>query len=275
MADAMVPSISPQGLFDAMVEAQLPPRLCATVDGFCLHAARTVAAADRMGLERLCRYGLRAPFSHERLSLLPDGRVLYRLRRPWPTPAGISELVLDPVKFLRRLCALIPRPYANLVRYHGVFANRSRDRARLPHPAPVVSSFDPPPWLAPVEPPSSDPSAPPKKPRRSPWARLLRRVLHVEALACARCGAPMLVLAFITDPRVVKTILDHLRLPSTDPPRAPARLSQKQVEMFADRPPEDLRDETFAPPPASFLAHTLIPLHNRTPRPRPAPSNGP
>jgi hypothetical protein len=171
MAEAVVPSISPQGLFDSLAEAQPPPGLCANVEGFCLHAARTVAAADRIGLERLCRYGLRAPFSHQRLSLLPDGRVLYRLRRPWPTPAGISELVLDPVKFLRRLCALIPRPYANMVRYHGVFANRSRDRARLPPPPPAASSFDLPPSLAPVETPPLDTYPPPQKPRRSRWAR--------------------------------------------------------------------------------------------------------
>jgi hypothetical protein len=241
---------SPQGLFDSLAEAQPPPGLCANVEGFCLHAARTVAAADRIGLERLCRYGLRAPFSHQRLSLLPDGRVLYRLRRPWPTPAGISELVLDPVKFLRRLCALIPRPYANMVRYHGVFANRSRDRARLPPPPPVASSFELPPSLAPVEPPSSDPS-PPTKPRRGLWAQLLRRVLEVDALACARCGAPMVVLAFITDPGVVKKILDHLRLPSTEPPRAPARLSQQQVEMFEERFEEELLDVPFAPTPSS------------------------
>jgi hypothetical protein len=56
-------------------------------------------------------------------------------------------------------------------------------------------------------------------------------------------------LAFITDPRVVRKILDHLHLPSTDLPRAPARLSQKHVEMFADRPAQELGDETLAPPP--------------------------
>ena len=32
--------------------------------------------------------------------LLDDGRVRYRLKRPWPRPGGITELVLDPVDFL-------------------------------------------------------------------------------------------------------------------------------------------------------------------------------
>jgi hypothetical protein len=39
--------------------------LCDAADGFTLHAARTVPAHDREGLEQLCRYGLRPPFSND------------------------------------------------------------------------------------------------------------------------------------------------------------------------------------------------------------------
>ena len=42
--------------------------LCASVAGFSLHAAQAVPAFDREALERLLRYGLRAPFSQQRLS---------------------------------------------------------------------------------------------------------------------------------------------------------------------------------------------------------------
>jgi hypothetical protein len=100
-------------------------RRCAEVDGFSLHAGVAVAAEDRAGLERLCRYGLRPSFALERLSLLDDGRVRYRLKRPWPRPGGITELVLDPVDFMARLTALIPAPRVNMCRYHGVFAPAS------------------------------------------------------------------------------------------------------------------------------------------------------
>ena len=82
------------------------------MDGFSLHAARTVEADDREGLERLCRYGLRSPLSLERLSVDSEGRVQYmaelsgrssartkpmpfgyRLRKPWFD--GRTEIVFD------------------------------------------------------------------------------------------------------------------------------------------------------------------------------------
>lgn len=106
-----------------------PKPLCAKVDGFSLHAFRTVAPEDRAGLEQLCRYGLRAPFALDRISIAPDGNVLYQLHRPWPKPDSTrTHLTFEPVAFLRRqflwrcLAALVPSPYQNLVRYHGVFA---------------------------------------------------------------------------------------------------------------------------------------------------------
>ncbi len=94
--------------------------LCASVAGFSLHAAQFVPAQDREALERLCRYGLRAPFSQERLSLRPDGMVVYRPRRPWPNAQGSTYLILEPLDFLRRLAALISYPYSHQVRYHGL-----------------------------------------------------------------------------------------------------------------------------------------------------------
>ena len=86
----------------------------------------------------LCRYTLRSSFSLQRLSVRSDGKVCYRLKRPWPTAGGATELVLDPLDFLRRLARLIPAPRVNLVRYGGAFSPNSalRDRIipRLPKP---------------------------------------------------------------------------------------------------------------------------------------------
>jgi hypothetical protein len=239
--------------------------LCSRVGGFSLHAARLVEAHDRRGLERLCRYGLRAPLALDRLSLDPDGKVRYQL--PKPGPRGQTEVVLEPLAFMRRLAALIPRPYANSVRYHGVFANRSRYRPLLPRPPTpptpaaspgiaeplrVTEPAAPPPQASASEPPqqSASPEAPdpiddeplPIRPRRLSWAQLLARVLDVRALTCPRCGAAMVVLAFITDPPVVKRILEHLGLPTSLPRLSPARsplAEQRELDLIDEAPPDD------------------------------------
>ena len=168
--------------------------------------------------------------------------MLYHLRRPWPNAQGASWLVLQPTDFLRRLAALVPAPYANLVRYHGVFAGRSRWRARLPKPpardAGAIAEPLPQPQLEPENEPENRPTPvdlesatpppaplpdPPTRHRRGlPWAKLLRRVLGIDALTCPRCAAPMVVLALISDPDVVRKILLHLELPAEVPPLEPA-----------------------------------------------------
>jgi hypothetical protein len=226
----------------ALDEAE-PPQpaspLCARVAGFTLHAAQSVGAGDRAGLERLCRYGLRSPFSQERLSVREDGCVVYELRRAWPRPGGVTSLVLEPHAFLRRLAALTPSPYSHMVRYHGVFANRARLRGRLPAPPPAAGEAFPPEPATSVPPvaavssplststapsPGDDASSPARRSRRRvPWAELLRRVFFVDALRCSRCAMPMVVLAFLTEPAVVTRILAHLGLPVEAPAIAPAR----------------------------------------------------
>jgi hypothetical protein len=120
----------------------LAEQLCTAAGGFSLHVARTVEPHDREGLEALCRYGLRAPFSQRRLSVLPNGKVRYELAQPWPNPSGVTELIMEPVQLLKRLAVLLPAPYQNLTRYHGVFANRSRFRPLLPLPPEATGSRD-------------------------------------------------------------------------------------------------------------------------------------
>ena len=137
----LLPSSSEDELFDETSDKTLMP--CRTakrsmrMQGFSLHANTAVAADNRLGLEKLCRYGMRPPFAHERLSLTERGLVRLKLRRPWPTPDGASCLTFEPVEFLRRLAAIIPPPFAHLIRYHGLFAPRARDRDLLPA-APVT-----------------------------------------------------------------------------------------------------------------------------------------
>jgi hypothetical protein len=91
--------------------------------GFNLHAGVRIEAHDRVGREKLLRYCTRAPLSLERLSMTRDGRVAYKLQRPWRR--GETHRVMDPVELLARLSALIPPPRHPLLRFHGVLGPHS------------------------------------------------------------------------------------------------------------------------------------------------------
>jgi hypothetical protein len=117
-------------------------RLRAWWEGFSLRAGVVIADHDREALERLCRYGTRPAFAHERLAWTADGQIAYRLKRPWPD--GRTELVLPPVAFLRRLCGIIPPLRRHLVRYAGVFGPASKARAQLRALVPARGGEPPP-----------------------------------------------------------------------------------------------------------------------------------
>ena len=45
---------------------------------------------------------------------------------------------------------------------------------------------------------------------RRGWAQLIRRVYEIDPLVCPRCRGVMRVVAFITESRVIRRILEHL-----------------------------------------------------------------
>lgn len=87
-----------------------------------IHAAVGVPASDREGRERLLRYCARARLSLERLAVLPNGRLAYRIKAP---RGKQTHRVLTPLQFLARLRAhpAFPSSPDPLIRFHGVFAS--------------------------------------------------------------------------------------------------------------------------------------------------------
>ena len=47
-------------------------------------------------------------------------RLHYELKTPWRN--GTTQVIFEPLDFVARLVALVPKPRVNLTRFHGVFA---------------------------------------------------------------------------------------------------------------------------------------------------------
>ena len=209
---------------DAKPTVRGAERLRAWHEGFSLHAGVVIADHDRDALERLCRYGARPAFAQDRLAWTDDGRIAYKLKRPWPD--GRTELVMPPVAFLRRLCGIIPPPRRHLVTYSGIFGPAAKHRAKLRALVPACDDA--------VASPCSPTAAPRTRAGRLPWADLLRRVFADDVLQCA-CGGRRSVIAVVTDPIVARTLLLVLDLPHERSAFAPAR-DPPQVELAWDDP---------------------------------------
>jgi hypothetical protein len=215
--------------------------LSAFIEGFSLHAATRVMASDRRGLWRLCAYGARGAVASSRLSELPDGRFAYDMKRPLPD--GRRKLVMTGVELLEKLVPLIPPTYANLTRFHGVFAPTSRLRDKVvPRPPSTIDGAEPPaePQVSTTSPPPSSPAASTKStkstsvpsPYRLDWAALLKRVFGVDVLKCSRCQGKMRLIACIEEPDVAKKILEHLGLRAEPLPTLRAQAPPVALELF-------------------------------------------
>jgi hypothetical protein len=168
------------------------------VTGFSLHAGVAAKAHQRDKLERLCRYIARPAVSEKRLSLTPNGNVRYQLKTPYRD--GTTHVIFEPMDFIARLAALVPKPRVNLTRFHGVFAPNSKLRAQI----------------TPAQRGNGKKASAPDEQDPTPchvsmtWARRLKRVFSIDIETCIQCGGAVKIIACIEDPGVIKKILDHL-----------------------------------------------------------------
>jgi hypothetical protein len=178
------------------------------VAGFSLHAGVAARVDERKKLERLCRYISRPAVSEKRLSRTPNGNVRYQLKTPYRD--GTTHVIFEPLDFIARLAALVPKPRVNLTRYHGVFAPHSKHRALVTKAArgkgakPEVS----------VE---GHEKTPAERRAAMTWAQRLKRVFHIDIETCRSCGGAVRIIACIEDPAVIKKILAHLEKKGTAP----------------------------------------------------------
>jgi hypothetical protein len=190
-------------------------REVAESSGFSLHAGIAAKINQRDKLEHLARYVSRPPVATGRLSLTEGGRVRLALKTPYRD--GTTHVIFEPEDFMARLVALVPKPRANLTRYHGVFAPASPDRARVVPGTRAAAAGKA------VE--SSEPSTTDRQ-RSLTWAQRFKRVFAIDIEVCRRCGGKLRVIASIEEPNVIERILEHLgcsteSADSANPSRAP------------------------------------------------------
>jgi hypothetical protein len=256
---------------DFQKDGKKPVPCCASVEGFSVHAGVCVPARDRIRLERLVRYAARPPLSNERLSLLPDGRLRYKLKRRWSD--GTKAVIYEPMELMERLAALVSPPRFNVTRYFGVLAPASTIRPLIVpedktsispthsgcpakigilktdsvlSPASTIRSLIVPEDKTTIAPVHSCCPAEVETPKtdsvktngkrgiqpRNCWAQLMMRVFEVDVLSCPRCGGRMRVLCAINSQPAIQKILACLGLPTRAPPIAPAISDEDEFYQY-------------------------------------------
>ena len=205
------------------LDAFQSPR-CAMVSGFNVHANVFIEARDRLRLERLCRYAGRPAVATERLTTLPDGRLLYRLKRPWRD--GTSAVIFERLDFIAKLAVLVPAPRVHLTRYHGVLGpaaawrpliipttNETASEISLsPAPSPQPSTM---PAVDGEPAPHALPSA---RYRNHTWSELMKRVFRVTTQRDTCVSAKRNIA--LNPPPVRKSCLESAARPACGPAAA-------------------------------------------------------
>ena len=191
----------------AREESSNHPRL-ARANGFSLHAGVAANAHQRHKLERLCRYIARPAVSTERMALTQQGNIRYTLKTPYRD--GTTHIVLEPLDFIARLAALVPKPRVNLTRFHGVFAPNSALRKQVTSKASCNRAAQ-----------SDELKSPAQSRAAMTWAQRLKRVFNIDIQTCSQCGGNVRVIACIEDPAVIKKILEHLEQRTESVKRTP------------------------------------------------------
>lgn len=178
---------------------------------------------DPGAAERLVRYVMRSPVSQERLDFDGEmGEVRIRAKAGADDGAAQEEVErLDPDEVVARVIVQIPDPKRHLIRSYGRYANaarakRKRDAAATEEfstaSAGAVATDG---AMAPV---ATEPDTAERKAARKRWANLIRHIYEVDPLVCPRCGGVMKIISFITEPRVIRAILDSVRRSCTPSP---------------------------------------------------------
>jgi hypothetical protein len=115
--------------------------------------------------------------------------VRYPLKTPYrdgTTGDRRSHAIFEPLDFIARLAALVPKPRVSLTRFHGVFAPNSRHRVTI---TPSLRN------KAKQALPTGQEKTRAQKHQSMTWAQRLQRVFGIEIETCEQCGGAVKVIA--------------------------------------------------------------------------------
>lgn len=155
-----------------------------------------ISAEDSQALEDVASYLVRNPPSLKKLVYL-DGQKAVLYHSKMNPGLGRNFEAMDPLEWLARLSDHIPDPRKPRTFFYGYYAGRTR-AARNQDRKPRARS----------------------RSTSSTWARLIHKVYSADPLTCPNCGAEMKLVAFFTEPRSIRTFLQHTGLspPEQVPP---------------------------------------------------------
>lgn len=171
----------------------------AKASGFSLHAGVSAKSYQRDKVERLCRYIARPAVSTHRMERLLDGTICYELKTPYKS--GTTHVVFEPLDFIARLAALVPKPRVHLTRFHGVFAPNSRYRAQVTSETKIKSN-----QTTAIDIPKDCESHRSKM----SWAMRLKRVFNIDITVCRHCRGKVRIIACIEERVVIDKTLAHM-----------------------------------------------------------------
>jgi len=133
--------------------------------GFHVYCGPRIQPGDDHAMENLARYIIRASFSQERMTYIPEeSKVIYQ-SKACPRAKrrdGKDQRTFEPLEWLAAMCSHVPNRGEQMVRYYGYYSNVSRGRRKKENRDALVPSI--------LE---SDEHS---KEYRKNWARLIQKI---------------------------------------------------------------------------------------------------
>jgi len=180
--------------------------------GFNVYCGPRIQPAEEEAIENLARYIIRASFSQERMTYIPE-----ESKVPYRSKDGKKKNMFDALEWLAAMCSHVPNKEEQMVRYYGYYSNVSRGKRKKQNQDVLIPCI-----LEPVEDPDFGGDESSRESRKN-WARLIQKIYEVDPLTCQKCQGRMRIIAFIDDEDVIKKILKHLGLwdqKARPPPKA-------------------------------------------------------